>query len=87
MAEFCLECWNKMNNTNDGAEKFFLTDELELCEGCGEWKQVIITECKGYYAYKLRYLLLPFKIICGIIYFICRLILSPNLIYKDNKSK
>lgn len=42
MAEFCLDCWNKLMNSNDPAEKYVLSDELDLCEGCGEWKPVII---------------------------------------------
>lgn len=42
MAEFCLDCWNKMNKTNDPERKYFLSRELDLCEGCGEMKHVII---------------------------------------------
>ena len=42
MAEFCLDCWNKLNETNDPAEKYILSRNLDLCEGCGEWKQTIV---------------------------------------------
>ena len=33
MAEFCLECWNRMNEINDSPKKYVLSKELELCEG------------------------------------------------------
>ncbi len=48
MAEFCVDCWNKIMETNDPPRKFHLSRELELCEECGQWKRVIVTE-------KLRY--------------------------------
>ena len=44
MAEFCLQCWNKMYKTNDDESKFILSKELDFCEGCGEWKHVIVRE-------------------------------------------
>ena len=44
MAEFCLECWNKINKKNDGAYKYIMSSELELCEACGEEKRVIVRE-------------------------------------------
>lgn len=48
MAEFCLECWNKINDTNDTKKKFILSSELEMCEECGQFKQVIIWVRKRY---------------------------------------
>lgn len=44
MAEFCLECWNELNGTNYGEEKYILSKELDLCESCEEYKQVVIGE-------------------------------------------
>ena len=44
MAEFCLECWNKMNHRNDSSWRYVLSWELDICEGCGEWKRVIVCE-------------------------------------------
>ena len=44
MAEFCLDCWNKMNGTKDTERDWILSDELDLCEGCGAWKAVIVTQ-------------------------------------------
>ena len=41
MAEFCLNCWNEMNETHLTEEDVILTEYLDLCEGCGEFKQVV----------------------------------------------
>lgn len=74
MAEFCLECWNKINERKDNERKYIISKDLGLCEGCGELKPVIIMERKAYYIHKFRY-------------FIWRLMLLPYLIFKYNKSK
>ena len=42
MAEFCLECWNKITGTQEPDGKFLFSRVPDLCEGCGEWKPVII---------------------------------------------
>lgn len=40
MAEFCLDCYNKLNDTNYSEAQVKL--EMDLCEGCGEWKPVVV---------------------------------------------
>ncbi len=42
MAEFCLDCWNKINGTNDPESKYLMSDEPEFCEECCEMKKVVI---------------------------------------------
>ena len=42
MAEFCVKSWNEINNSHEPKSAFVLSDELELCENCGEWKRVIV---------------------------------------------
>ena len=42
MAEFCPECWDKICGTNDARKKYVLSDDLDLCEECGELKNVIV---------------------------------------------
>ena len=42
MAEFCPDCWNEINGTNNPKEKYIISKNLDLCEGCGEMKLVII---------------------------------------------
>ncbi len=44
MAEFCLDCWNKVNGTKDSKLRYVLSDELELCEECGQYRKVIVVE-------------------------------------------
>lgn len=51
MAEFCLQCWNRINKTNDPPDKYILSKELDLREGCGKWTHVIVATRK---TYKLR---------------------------------
>lgn len=82
MAEICLDCMNKINGTNYDARKYILSDELELCEECGEWKKVIIVERNSYYLRKLHFFALPFIIFYKIICFLGKLIMLPFLIYK-----
>ena len=87
MAKFCLECWNKINEREDSPKKYVLTKDLELCEGCGEWKKVIVAERKFYYAYKFRYFIIPFKLVFNVFRFVCRLLILPYLIFRQkNKS-
>ena len=43
MAEFCLDCYNKLNGTNHRKSDVTLDDELDLCERCGEWKHCILS--------------------------------------------
>ena len=84
MAEFCLDCWNKINGTNDSAKKYIISKDLDLCEGCGEWKRVIVAEKKYHYLYKFRFIIIPIKILCTIL---LRIIFLPYLIYKIIKDK
>ena len=44
MAEFCLECWNKINETQDSKWRYVLSKDYELCEECGQYKCVIVLE-------------------------------------------
>ena len=44
MAEFCLDCWNKINETKDSKWRYFLSWRKDICEECGKYKRVIITE-------------------------------------------
>lgn len=50
MAEFCLNCWNKIMGTKDPPGKYIISRELDLCEGCGEWKPVVIRVKRRYIA-------------------------------------
>lgn len=85
MAEFCLECWNKINGTHDPESKYIISEDLELCEECRQWKHVIVVERKSYYLHKFRFVILPFKIIYLILFVLCRIFILPYLLYKYKK--
>ena len=84
MAEFCLECWNRINGTKDSGRKYMLSKELDLCEGCGEWKPVIIVERKTYYMNKFGFFTLIIRMVCGFIYSTHMLI---KFLFQHNKTK
>jgi hydrogenase maturation factor HypF (carbamoyltransferase family) len=44
MADFCLECWNKINETQDSKYRYVFSKDWDLCEECGQYTQVIIAE-------------------------------------------
>lgn len=44
MSEFCLDCWNKLNETHDSKYRYVLSWDKDLCEECMEYKRVIVTE-------------------------------------------
>ena len=82
MAEFCLKCWNEINKTDDPASKYILSKELDLCEGCGKRTHVIVAQRKNYYRHKLRFVILPFKIVYKILYIVWRILILPYIIYE-----
>ena len=42
MAEFCLDCLIRISKSNYTEKDFTLSKYLDLCEGCGEMKKVVI---------------------------------------------
>lgn len=44
MAEFCLDCLNEINETNESRYRYVLSWEKELCEGCKQYKRVVVVE-------------------------------------------
>lgn len=42
MAEYCLECFKKDCTPEEANDRYVLSDWLELCEGCGQQKRVVI---------------------------------------------
>ena len=55
MAEFCLKCWNELNGTNDKKSKYIISLGLDWCEGCGDWRHVIVCERKYLYRRIFRF--------------------------------
>ena len=44
VAEFCLDCWNKLNGTKDLKWRYVRTWRKDFCEECEEYKKVIVVE-------------------------------------------
>lgn len=42
MAEFCPKCWGELNGVFTRERDYVLSRPPELCEGCGEYKRVIV---------------------------------------------
>ena len=85
MADVCLDCLNKIMSKKYSKRKFILSRELEFCENCGEYKNIVIVSRKQYYLYKFRYVLLPFKVIYRIIEFLVKILFIPYLVYRYKK--
>lgn len=47
MAEFCVDCWNRINHLQKTEKDYILSKELDLCEGCGKFRHVIVRERIG----------------------------------------
>ncbi len=41
MAEFCLDCWNRMHRTRKTERDYVLSNGRDLCEGCGKFCRVV----------------------------------------------
>lgn len=75
LADFCLDCWNKINETNEKKSKYILSKNMYPCEECNEYKHVIVVARKAYYMRKYKKIILPFR-------FLMNLILLPYYIFK-----
>ena len=79
MAEFCFKCWNKMHRENYCKWDVKLSWGLDLCEGCGEWKRIVLE--KRYVDY--RFILV--QLVALILEEIIQLLLYPLRYYKRKK--
>ena len=49
MAEFCWECWNRINETNAPKSKYHLSWGREQCEECGQMKRIVVGIKRSYF--------------------------------------
>ena len=42
MADFCIDCQSKLHGVNYTKANVILSEDLELCEGCGGMKPVVV---------------------------------------------
>ncbi len=61
MAEFCPKCWGELNGVSTRERDYVLSRYPELCEGCGEYKQVIVVPRRKGLLYWLLEVLKPEK--------------------------
>ena len=87
MAEFCTECWNELNDTNHSDKHFILSKDLELCEGCGEYKRVIIAERINVFLFIFLLPFLPIFLVFKLIDIICFRIENRNILKKYKSKK
>lgn len=89
MAEFCVECWIEIFARNDSPDEYAVTNYLDLCEGCGECKPVVIGKKKDIARRRIRRIFFPIRIILTTIYVLWRLLIFPYLIirYLINKNR
>ena len=85
IAEFCLNCWNKINGTNNPASKYIISKDLDLSEGCATYTNVIIKERKSCFLSPSEW-----TVFCGhrlheIILVLVKILLLPYLVYKHHK--
>ncbi len=88
MAEFCSDCWNKLHHTSYPRFEFVLTFHRELCEGCGEYKRVVLE--KRPLCYDTRFVLIEmlatlFRIVVNAIIDLFYALETPK--DKENDSK
>ncbi len=77
MAELCLDCLSEFTGRKEKKRKYVLSKDLDLCDNCGEWKNVVVMTKRAYYERKYKYLFSLLKGIHYVILVFLRLILLP----------
>ena len=87
MAEFCFECLCELDETNYKKRDFIISKDLDLCEGCGEWKHVVEIARITYYKRKFRLFIKFFDFLCKCLIVILKILFLQILyvIYKKIK--
>ena len=65
VAEFCLDCWNRINGTHDPADRYLLSKNLSLCEWCEKATHVIVAMRGHHFPNVLRRGVGPLKFVYG----------------------
>lgn len=79
MAEFCYECWSELFGNGESPEELIISKYHTLCEGCAEYKPVVIAHRKHYLRriilWELRYFIAVLIIVCHLLTLPCRIFL------------
>lgn len=70
MAEFCPDCFSEVFDCEFDEKKYILSKHLELCEGCGEYKQVVLMERSVFYSRIFEIIIYPLKFLISILLWI-----------------
>lgn len=87
MADFCFDCYRKLEHFRGPAWLLVFSEDCELCEGCGKYKQVVITHRIYRYLRFLNFFLFPVKLPFYILGFLLRLFMLPITLYKEKKRR
>ena len=86
MAYFCIDCWNEIHHEKVNQKEYDISKELLLCEGCEEYKQVVLGP-KVSLAERIFVFLVPSWHVRRFLDFIGRLIIFPYFIFMYYKRK
>ncbi len=57
MAEFCIDCLNKISNTHYKEKDFIMSENLEFCDECCDFKHIVITRKKSFKKHGFSFLI------------------------------
>lgn len=86
MAEYCLECWNKMHNTNYTEDDFEISECLYICECCERYTKVALRR-KPDPPFWSAMFTWPFELVGAIVTAIGRGVRKLYDYYKERKNK
>lgn len=67
MAEFCYKCFCDFWETEPKKAELVFSKNIDLCEGCGKYKKIVIAYKTDLLAYRFRHVIKLLKIITAII--------------------
>ena len=87
MAEFCSDCQKRMHPDQTPAWGYRLTREKELCEGCGEYKRIVLDDYGWNWLWQRAQIYLFLILAMSLFFFLRWLILLPIKAYRRRKTK
>ena len=87
MEEICLDCLKKTHPYDEPVWGYRLTRELELCEGCGEYKRLVIDDYGWAWLWQRAQIYFWLIVAMCLFFFIRWLILLPFRAYRNHKRK
>ena len=86
MALYCLDCWNELNDAEYTEDDFYISKHLELCEGCAQYKKVIVGERDTTFLYMFTWQLEAFlEFLIAIARGVCKLYKNCQKRIKEKK--